>query len=293
MNATDAARVIENLTAELDAPLDERSSSIIESDYRALGRWYFENRSKSAGNAARAASEKILAAAEHVDELTSVPFATRIITDEFATKLAGKDAQIAELQALRESDEAIIDDVDVSIAALADLIGRPLTKENYLELRGAHVPGDVLAEVNSRVADKIAELQAEVERMNQQHILDAATINGLRLSQAGWESGKTIVELEADNAALRQQVERIKNRTDNLHIKYGRDHHKKITVGQIADKLMATKTDDEFCDVMDEEFLFGCHESTFKGPENFFACKDVRGIVWELINRILRTGADA
>lgn len=53
-----------------------------------------------------------------------------------------------------------------------------------------------------------ADQTAELERLRTQSILDAATINGLRLPQTGWKTGLTMEQLEQQVDGLREDAER-------------------------------------------------------------------------------------
>lgn len=92
--------------------------------------------------------------------------ATETIKDVIGHELAAKDAvpedgnlPIVE-EALREQETAC----QPHVAAIADLIGVPLTKENYAVLRGAWALSDLLGELVGKVSAKNAELRKDAER---------------------------------------------------------------------------------------------------------------------------------
>lgn len=79
-------------------------------------------------------------------------------------------------------------------------------------------------------------------------------------------------------------------RWSDLEQKYSRDGggSSRISIGEIADKLLATKTTDEFCDIMDAEFLAGAWKHALDGMhphERRLICKDFRGLAFDLMRK--------
>lgn len=99
-----------------------------------------------------------------------------------------------------------------------------------------------------------------------------------------FKDGHAVAADELDR--LTKRVAELEARTSGLNVKYGRDHSSRMTIGQLAEKLLSATDSENFCDIIDAEFLFGCHKDTFDGPVNFWACKDVRGIVWHLVRQV-------
>jgi len=102
----------------------------------------------------------------------------------------------------------------------------------------------------------------------------------------------TTSESETLSVAI-SELEQAKGMTP-LKMKYGRDHDKHITLGEIVEKLLPLVSDKErFIDVLDEEFLFGAWEERFRHTDLNFI-RDMRGIVWEFAKQAgrMREAAD-
>lgn len=136
----------------------------------------------------------------------------------------------------------------------------------------------------------IAEIRGNIERQAMVWWASNAPIG--ELSQRAFVDAVLLVysiSVAEEIERLEKRVKELEERSTGLDVKYGRDHSSRITVGELVDKFLECDTDDRFCDVFDEEFLFGCHKHTFDGPEHFYARKDVRGIVWEVVKRLKST----
>jgi hypothetical protein len=73
-------------------------------------------------------------------------------------------------------------------------------------------------------------------------------------------------------------------RASVMDTKYSRGSGPAITVGEIVDKLLAARDVNAFCDVMDDEFLFGAWGDYLRDVPSSLL-RDIRGLAWALVAR--------
>ena len=98
-----------------------------------------------------------------------------------------------------------------------------------------------------------------------------------------YEAHEMIPEVAVLLAALLTRVREEERKTD-LPVKYGRDHHARITLGELVAKISAAGSEEEFYDLLDAEFLYGCWSHAVREPGVDFA-RDLRGLIWGLVQQ--------
>lgn len=85
---------------------------------------------------------------------------------------------------------------------------------------------------------------------------------------------------------LQSELAAANKRFADLPDKYSKDGDSQ-TIGQLVEMLTKAKDCDEFCDIIDREFLFGAHGQWFSRdypPHNLL--RDIRGLVWAVIQQL-------